>query len=338
MPHAAFYEGDRRIRQGECAPVPPKRGEAQLRVSHCGICGTDLHIFHGAMDARVSMPLVMGHEMSGEVQALGEGVYGFAKGDSVVVMPLAPCGNCPACAAGHSHICHNLDFLGIDTPGAFQSYWTVPAYTLHPVPAGLSLKHAAMIEPLAVAVHDVRLADVQAGDQVVVLGGGPIGMLVALVARQAGADVIVSEINPYRVDMARQLGFEALNPSEDDLRAAVMRRTKDAGADIVFEVSGSQAGASIMTELLRTRGLAVVVAIFAQQPKLDLFRFFWRELRLQGVRVYESQDFSAALDLAASGALPLDELITDVRPLSELRSGFEDMDKGGRVMKILLEI
>ena len=338
MPIAAFYEGDRRIRQGECAPAPPKPGEAQLRVSHCGICGTDLHIFHGAMDARVSMPLVMGHEMSGEVQALGEGVDGFAQGDPVVVMPLAPCGNCPACAAGHSHICHNLDFLGIDTPGAFQSYWTVPAYTLHPVPAGLSLKHAAMIEPLAVAVHDVRLADVQAGDQVVVLGGGPIGMLVALVARQAGADVIVSEINPYRVDMARQLGFEAVNPQEDDLHAAVMRRTKGAGADIVFEVSGSQAGASIMTELLRTRGLAVIVAIFAQQPKLDLFRFFWRELRLQGVRVYESQDFSAALDLAASGALPLDELITDVRPLSELRSGFEDMDKGGRVMKILLEV
>ena len=202
----------------------------------------------------------------------------------------------------------------------------------------MSLQHGALIEPLAVAVHDVRLADVQAGDQVVVLGGGPIGMLVALVARQRGANVIVSEINPYRVALARRLGMEAVNPNEQDLVELVMRRTNSAGADIVFEVSGSQAGAAIMTELLRTRGLAVIVAIFARKPEIDLFRLFWRELRLQGVRVYESQDFSAAIELAASAELPLDELITDIRPLSALQSGFEAMDSGGQVMKILLEL
>lgn len=338
MAQAAYYDGERKIRLGVGKPVDPGAGEAQLQVSHCGICGTDLHIFHGAMDARVKMPLVMGHEMSATVSKLGAGVEDFDLGDRVVVMPLAPCGNCPACVAGHSHICHNLDFLGIDTPGAFQNYWTVPAYTLHRIPANLSLKHAALIEPLAVACHDVRLAEVQAGDEVVVLGGGPIGMLVALVARHAGAEVIVSEINPYRVALARSIGLEAVNPRETDLVELVMRRTKGKGAEIVFEVSGSQAGADIMTELLRTRGLAVVVAIFAQKPKIDLFRFFWRELRLKGVRVYESQDFAAAIALAAEGALPLDELITDIRPLSALRSGFEDMEKGGQVMKILLEI
>ena len=338
MAFAAYYEGERSIRYGEATAVAPGAGEVQLKISHCGICGTDLHIFHGAMDARVTMPLVMGHEMSATVQRLGAGVEGFSPGDKVVVMPLAPCGDCPACAVGHGHICHKLNFLGIDTPGAFQSYWTVPAYTLHKMPEQLSLKHGALIEPLAVACHDVRLAEVKAGDQVVVLGGGPIGMLVALVARQAGAEVLVSEINPYRVALAKRLGLDVINPREDDLVKLVLERTKGAGADIVFEVSGSQAGATVMTELLRTRGLAVVVAIFAQQPKIDLFRFFWRELRLQGVRVYESEDFEAAIALAALGALPLDDLITDIRPLSELRSGFEDMEKGGQVMKILLEI
>ncbi len=338
MAQAAYYEGNRTIRHGRGEMVAPEAGEVQLKISHCGICGTDLHIFHGAMDARVDMPLVMGHEMSATVHEVGEGVDDYATGDKVVVMPLAPCGNCPACAAGHSHICHNLNFLGIDTPGAFQSYWTVPAYTLHRMPAQLSLAHGALIEPLAVACHDVRLADVKRGDQVVVIGGGPIGMLVALVAQQAGADVIVSEINPYRVDLANRLGLRAIDPSATDLLDLVMQQTDGAGADIVFEVSGSQAGATIMTELLRTRGLAVIVAIFAQQPKIDLFRFFWRELRLKGVRVYESEDFEAAIDVAASGALPLDELITDIRPLSALQSGFEDMDQGGRVMKILLEL
>ncbi|MDE2853228.1 MAG: alcohol dehydrogenase catalytic domain-containing protein [Chloroflexota bacterium] len=338
MAQAAYYEGNRSIRLGAGELVDPGPGEVQLKVSHCGICGTDLHIFHGAMDARVKMPLVMGHEMSATVHKLGAGVDGFALGDPVVVLPLAPCKECPACAAGHGHVCHNLNFLGIDTPGAFQSYWTVPTYTLHRMPSNLALKHGAMIEPLAVACHDVRLAEVRPGDHVAVLGGGPIGMLVALAARHAGADVIVSEINPYRVELAAKLGLEAYNPNETDLVNEVMRRTKGAGADIVFEVSGSQAGAALMTDLLRVRGLAVIVAIFAQKPQIDLFRFFWRELRLQGVRVYEPQDFADAIALAASGALPLNDLITDIRPLSALRSGFDDMEKGGRVMKILLEI
>lgn len=338
MTQAAFYEGNRKIRIGRHDPAAPGYGEVQLKVSHCGICGTDLHIFHGAMDKRVAMPQVLGHEMSGTVHRLGEAVEHFRIGDRAAVMPLVSCGACPACAAGHQHICHHLKFLGIDTPGAFQTYWTVPASTVCRLPDSLSLKHGALIEPLAVACHDVRLAAVKEGDQVVVLGGGPIGMLVALVAQQAGADVILSEINPYRVELARSLNMEAINPREADLTALVMQKTHHAGADIVFEVSGSPAGASIMTELLRTRGLAVVVAIFAQAPKIDLFRFFWRELRLQGVRVYEPQDFTDAIALAASGKLPLDELITDLRPLSALKSGFEDMEKGGQVMKILLEI
>ena len=338
MAQATFYEGNRTIRVGENEPIEPGPGEVQLRVSHCGICGTDLHIFHGAMDGRVTMPAVLGHEMSGSIHRVGPDVDGFAIGERVVVMPLGPCDDCPACAAGHRHICHNLNFLGIDTPGAFQSFWTVPAATLHRLPANLSLKHGALIEPLAVACHDVRLANVKPGDQVVVLGGGPIGLLVALVAKQYGGEVTVSEINPYRVTLARDLGLATVNPQEVDLVKLVMEETKGAGADIVFEVSGSQAGATVMTELLRTRGLAVVVAIFAQKPEIDLFRFFWRELRLKGVRVYESRDFADAIALAATGDLPIDKLITDIRPLSALKSGFEDMERGGQVMKILLEL
>jgi (R,R)-butanediol dehydrogenase / meso-butanediol dehydrogenase / diacetyl reductase len=338
MTQAAFYEGERQIRIGESNSVAPKAKEVQIKVSHGGICGTDLHIFHGAMDQRVEMPQILGHEMSGTIHAIGDDVEGLSIGDKVTVIPLDPCGDCPACEVGHSHICHNLKFLGIDTPGAFQSFWTVPSHTIHPLPDNLSLKHGALIEPLAVACHDVRLGEVKTGDYVVVLGGGPIGMLVALVAKEAGAKVLVSEINPYRVELAKKLGIEAVNPQETDLVGLVMEQTDGAGADIVFEVSGSQAGANIMTDLLRTRGLAVVVAIFAKAPQIDLFRFFWRELRLKGVRVYESQDFEQAIALAASGNLPLDELITDVRPLEGLKSGFEDMEKGSEVMKILLEV
>jgi (R,R)-butanediol dehydrogenase/meso-butanediol dehydrogenase/diacetyl reductase len=335
---AAFYNGNQTITVGECTPVPPEAGQVQLKISHCGICGTDLHIYHGAMDKRVHLPQIMGHETSGTVAALGAGVEGFTIGDPVAVMPLNPCNECPACQAGHSHICQNLKFLGIDTPGAFQSYWTVPAHTLHRLPDNLSLIHGAMIEPLAVACHDVRLGEVEADDYVVVLGGGPIGILIALVARQVGARVLVSEINPFRLALASELGLDALNPLESDLPQYVNEQSKGAGADVVFEVTASPAAAAVMTQLPRTRGRIMVVGIFSQPPQVDLFRFFWRELQLFGARVYEYQDFEKAIQLAAAGAIPLEKIITDVRPLEQLETGFKQMESGGQVMKILLEV
>lgn len=336
--HAAFYQGNQTITISKCTPVEPGPGQVQLKVSHVGICGTDLHIFHGVMDHRVTFPQIMGHEVSGTVAAIGPDVTGFALDDPVAVMPLDPCGHCPACEAGHSHICQNLKFLGIDTPGAFQSYWTVPAHTLHRLPANLPMTHAAMIEPLAVACHDVRLGQVQPGEYAVVLGGGPIGILIALVAKQAGARVLVSEINPFRLELARQLGLDAIDPRQADLPAYVTEQTGEAGADVVFEVTASPVGAEVMTQLPRTRGRIVVVGIFGQPPKVDLFRFFWRELRLFGARVYEHQDFARAIELAAEGAIPLDRIITDIRPLDQLEAGFRQMEGGGRVMKILLEV
>jgi len=334
---AAYYEGRETIRVGECAPVQPAAGQVQIRVSHCGICGTDLHIFHGKMDHRVRVPQVFGHEMSGTLVAAGEGVESFAPGDRVTVRPLDPCGSCPACKAGHSHICQKLKFIGIDVPGAMQGLWTVPAHTLHRLPASLSFEQAALIEPVAVACHDVRLGEVKAGDYAVVQGGGPIGMLVALVARQQGARVVVTEVNPFRIQLAGELGLEVVDPRETDVVKLVDEQTGGAGADVVFEVSGSQAGAELMTKLPRTRGRIVIVAIFGEQPKVDLFRFFWRELRLCGARVYEPHDFDRAIALADSGTLPLERLITNVYPLEGLETGLRQMERGGSVMKVLVK-
>ena len=334
---AAFYAGDRTITLGACTPVDPRPGQVRIQVSHCGICGTDLHIYHGAMDQRVQMPAILGHEMAGTIEAVGDGVEDWSTGDRVTVMPLDPCGNCPACAAGHSHICQDLNFMGIDSPGAFQACWTVGTETLLRLRAELSLAHGALIEPLAVACHDVRLGEVKPGENIVVIGGGPIGMLNALVAQHAGGNVLVSEVNPFRVDLANKLGLEAVNPTETDLVKLVNERTGGAGAHAVFEVSGSQAGASVMTDLPRTRGCIIVVAIFAKKPEIDLFRFFWRELRLCGARVYERRDFAKAIELAASGELPIDSLITETTSLDHLGDGFAKMTEGGECMKILID-
>lgn len=333
---AAFYEGNHNITTGACTPVPPGEGQVQIKVSHCGICGTDLHIFHGRMDHRVKMPQIIGHEMSGTVQAVGSGVSDWKPGDRVTVRPLDHCGKCPACEAGHSHICMNLKFIGIDSPGAMQELWTVPAHTLHRLPENLSFEQAALIEPMAVACHDVRLGEVKAGEFCVVLGGGPIGLLIGLVAKAEGARVLVSEVNPYRVELAKSLGLEAVDPRSVDLPAFVAEHTGGAGADVVFEVAGVNAAAEVMTKLPRTRGRIVMVAIHSQPTPVDLFRFFWRELRLIGARVYEGQDFDKAIALAADGNLPLDRVITKVVPLEGLAGAFHEMDSGAEVMKILV--
>ncbi|HWB86993.1 MAG TPA: alcohol dehydrogenase catalytic domain-containing protein [Bryobacteraceae bacterium] len=333
---AAYYEGNQTIRVGPCVPESPAAGQVQIRVEYCGICGTDLHLFHGAMAHRLRFPHVMGHEMSGVIAAVGEGVSGFRAGDRVTMRPLDPCGECPACRAGHSHICQNLKFIGIDKPGALQGLWTVPAHTLHRLPDSLSLREAALVEPIAVACHDVRIGEVQAGDFVVVIGGGPIGALIALVAQTHGARVLLAEINPFRLALARGLGIETVNPKEADVVELVNQQTGGAGADVVFEVSGSAAGAEMMTKLPRARGRIVVVAIFAEPPKVDLFRFFWRELKLAGARVYEPEDFEAAIALAAGGKLPLEKLITTVVPLDRLEDGMRQMERGGDVMKVLV--
>jgi (R,R)-butanediol dehydrogenase/meso-butanediol dehydrogenase/diacetyl reductase len=333
---AAFFEGNQTISVGPCVPVEPGPGHVQIQVAYCGICGTDLHLFHGEMAHRLRLPHVMGHEMSGTIAAVGAGMDSYQPGDRVTVRPLDPCLDCPACRVGHRHICQNLKFIGIDTPGALQGLWTVPAHTLHRLPESLSLEHGAMVEPIAVACHDVRMGEVKAGDYAVVIGGGPIGVLIALVAQTRGARVRMAEVNPFRVRLARDLGIGAVNPREVDLFALVNEETFGAGADVVFEVSGSTAGVETMTRLPRTRGRIVVVAIFGDAPKVDLFRFFWRELKLTGARVYEPEDFEAAIGLAASRQLPLERLITNVVPLDGLADGLREMERGGEAMKILV--
>lgn len=334
---AAFYERNETIRLGDSPPVAPGPNEVQLQVAFCGICGTDLHIFHGKMDARVAASQIMGHELSGTVTAVGGNVGHVAPGDRVTVMPLHWCGNCPACAAGHTHICQNLKFLGIDTPGAFQGSWTVPARVVLPLPEQCSMKHGALIEPLAVACHDNRLGGVSEGDFVVVLGGGPIGALEAMVARQRGARVLVSEINAFRLGLLRDLGFEAVSPLETDLPTLVEERTGGAGADVVFEVTAHPAGAGMMTKLARTRGRIVVVGIFSEPPPIDLFRVFWRELRIIGARVYEKEDFQTAIDMVAAEVLPLERIISATFPLDQLEEGFRTLEQGGGTMKVLIQ-
>lgn len=323
MSTAATYLGNHAFGLAEAAAHAPAPGQVRIRVAFCGICGTDMHIFHGRMDARVKPPRIIGHEMSGTVEAIGDGVSGWSVGDHVTVRPLDSCGSCAACRAGHSHVCMNLKFIGIDSPGAFQGSWCVPARLLHRLPADLPLDRAALVEPIAVACHDVRRARLAAGEKAVVLGGGPIGVLVALVAQAAGAEVMVSEIDAGRRAFAASLGLQVI---ATDPVAAVEAWTGGAGADAVFECTAAPPCAELMTMLPRVRGRIVIVGIFSQPVPVDLFRFFWRELELVGARVYEAADFEQAIALVPH--LPLDRLITGRFPLSDIAGAFAAAPKG----------
>jgi len=338
MMKAAFYRGNRSFSVEQIEKPAPAADEICIRIAYCGICGTDMHVFHGNMDGRVGFERVIGHEMSGTVDSVGANISDVKPGQRVVVRPLDHCGNCPACDAGHEHICHNLKFLGLDTDGAMQEYWCVPAHTVHKLPDEIRMDHAALIEPVAVACHDVRLSRLKAGEDVVVIGGGPIGVLVAMVARDAGGKVVISEVNPHRLEIAGKLGFDTINPKQTDLAEAINSRTEGKGADVVFEVSGTQAGADAMTAIASTRGRIVMVAIHASKPQVDMFRFFWRELELVGVRVYEKEDYEKAISIIVNGGVDADTIITDVSALQDIQSAFDNLDSSPTALKSVIKV
>lgn len=333
---ATVYEGNKTFSIIEKEMESPRNGEVRIKVAYTGVCGTDVHIYHGMMDKRVSIPVTIGHEMSGTIDALGEGVSGFSIGEKVVVRPLDDRGVKPS-DKGFNHICENLKFIGIDSPGSMQQFWNVPAFTLHKLRPETDLKLAALIEPLSVAVHDVRLSGLQAGETAVVLGGGPIGLLVAMVAKETGAAVIVSEVNNNRITKAKELGLNAVNPTQIDLVDYVKQQTEGRRADVVFEVAGVQAALDIMTEVAGIRGRILMVAIHGQKKEVDLFKFFWKELKLIGARVYEKEDYEKAIELITANELPFEQMITDIQPLTKIQQVFENIDNNPDGMKVLMD-
>lgn len=334
---AAFYEGNKTftVRETEVKPVGAE--EVRINVAYCGICGSDVHIYHGNMDQRVNIPQVVGHEMSGVVDAVGESVTDFKPGDKIVVRPLDNRLEDES-DKGFGHIAKKLKFVGIDSEGALQQSWNVRAEWCHKLPEDIDLKKAALIEPLAVACHDVRRSGLKAGEFAVVLGGGPIGMLVAMVAKATGARVVISELNPTRIALAKELGIECVSPAEVDLVEYVERESNGAFADVVFEVAGVQPTVDIMTEIAGLRGRIVMVAIHAQPKPVNLFKFFWKELSLIGARVYEYEDYETAIEIASNDEMPIERLITAAKPIDEIQDLFEMIDNNPSGMKFMIEL
>src|SRR5687768_4048056 len=336
MIRASYYRRNRKFETGEAEMPRPGAGEALLRVRRVGICGTDLHIFQGHLDHRVPRGGIIGHETFADVVSAPDG-SGFREGDRVVVEPVQFCGQCRACRMGATYLCYQLKVLGVDVTGGMQEYWAVPAARLLKLPDSVSDHDAPLIEPLAVATHDVTRAEVKAGDRVVVFGGGPIGTLIALVSRHRGADVKVVEINPHRVEMLHRFGLAAIGPSED-VKAVVNGWTEGAGADIAFEVSGSPDAAALVTEVVRVWGTVAIIAIHSEPVPVHLYSLFARELKVHGSRLYTRSAWEEAIRLVATGAVDVGPLVSRVIPLDDLQHGMGEALGGGPVMKVLVQV
>jgi (R,R)-butanediol dehydrogenase / meso-butanediol dehydrogenase / diacetyl reductase len=330
------YLGARRLALDTAEAAPPPPGHVRVDVAYTGICDTDLHIFRGDMDGRIEPPQVIGHEMSGRIAQVGDGAGDWRPGDTVTVMPSVPCRDCPACRVGHTHICHRPVFLGVDAPGSLQNTWTVPVATLVRVPHDLRLDHAALAEPTAVAVHDVRRARVRPGEKALVVGGGPIGLLIAIVARRFGADVLMAEPDAFRRSVAEGLGLFALDPG-DGIAEVMARWTDGTGAAVAFEVSGAAAGVTTAVGALATRGRMVQGTGHPAPRDVSLHDFFWRELTLLGARLYDRGDFETAVGLIAEDEIPAGPLISRIEPLDRAAQAFEALESGAGVMKVLID-
>ena len=238
---------------------------------------------------------------------------------------------------GASYLCYQLKVLGVDLPGGMREYYPVGTEHLLKVPDALGDDAAAVIEPLAVATHDVTRAGVKRGDRVLVFGGGPIGTLIGLVCRERGAEVVVAEINDFRLGLLRTLGLPTLGPGHDPVKFA-NEWTDGVGVDVAFEVTGHPAAVRAITDVVRVWGTISIVAIHAEPMPVNLYQMFARELTMHGSRLYTRGAWEEAIRLAASGAVPLAPLVSRKIPLEALTEGMQAALGGAPVMKVLVEL
>jgi 2-desacetyl-2-hydroxyethyl bacteriochlorophyllide A dehydrogenase len=334
MMKAALWTGPETIEYTEIPRPKAGPGQALIKVAYGGICGTDMMIYLGK-HPRAKAPLVMSHEFSGTiVEADGDA---FRRGTPVAINPLLSCGHCYACTHGLPHVCATLGLVGIDVDGGFAEYCVVPLNTVRQVPASLPLAEAALVEPLAVAVHAVRVSDLKVGDVTAVLGAGPIGILTAQVARLAGArQVFISEQSPKRLAMARQLGFDVVDAREKSIADVVMAATNGVGVPVAFETAGVQPTITEVAKLVRIGGQILQVGMPKAPVMVDITSLEFKEIRSTPIRVYRDEDVEVAVAIAGARTLDLASPVTHILPLSELGKAMRIAHEATDACKILL--
>ena len=335
---AAVWYGRKDVRVVD-VPEPPTPGEGwvKVKVEWCGICGSDLHEYLAgpifipvsAPDALTGSqaPVILGHEFSGEVVEIGPGVKNVQVGDRVAPDACQVCWECYHCKRMNYNMCEKLAFTGLMTDGAFAEYVNVPAYTMYKIPDDMSYEAAAVIEPIAVGIHAVRMAPVIEGDIVVVLGAGTIGLATLQAAKAAGASkVYVIEMAKARKEYALNMGATAVfDPREVDVVAKIKELTDGLGADITFECIGNDKTAPLAIQLARKSGKVVMVGIFERESSLNFFEVVATEKQIIGSLAYNGE-FKTAIALMNDGRIQAEPMITGKIKLADIiEKGFEEL-------------
>jgi L-iditol 2-dehydrogenase len=333
------------------APVPsPGPGEALLRIQRIGVCGSDIHVFHGK-HPYTSYPVVQGHEFSALIEAVGPGVVNVKRGDKVTALPQLVCGECPPCLRGDEHICDVLKVQGFQAPGCAQQFWVTAADKIVKLPDSFSFEQGALVEPISVAVHALtRATNISApgsraphlaGRRVVVLGAGPIGNLVAQAARASGAEqILITDLSEHRLEIARRCGLaNTSNPSREGLKAAAHRVFGAQGFDLAFECVGVEATLTAATENLAKGGTLVVVGVFGERPRMDMGLVQDRELKVLGTLMYQRPDYELAVAWIASGDIVTEPLMSEHFPMDRYLDAYRHLDeKRDQTMKVFIDV
>jgi L-iditol 2-dehydrogenase len=309
-------------------PVPePGPGQVRIRVEAAGICGSDLHIYHGNIKFEVRPPVIMGHEFAGRIDRLGPGVEGLEPGMAVVSETAAYiCGVCEQCRHGSYNLCPERLIIGYVYDGCFARYVCVDAERVHRLPPQVSTLAGALCEPLAVVVHAVlEQGRVQAAETVAVTGPGAIGLLTAQVAAAAGATVVLcgTGADASRLALARELGIEhALNVESDDVQGTLAELTGGRGADVFFECAGAQPAAQMGLSLVKRGGRYVQVGLFGKPVSVDLELLAYKEIQATGAISSHRESWEKMLYLLGTGRVRTEPLISHRFALQDWREAF----------------
>jgi len=318
----------------------PKRTkqEALLKLLYGGICGSDLGSYKGTF-AYFSYPRVPGHEFSAEIIEIGKNDRGLKPGMVVTCNPYFNCGSCYSCKKGRVNACMHNETMGVQREGAFSEYITMPIDRIYDG-KGLDPKKLAMIEPFCIGLHGVRQADVKAGDKVLIVGTGTIGMMAALSAQKSGAEVYVSDIAPEKLIFAMGFGFKGsiLNDSPEHFQQQVAEATNGNGFDVVLEAVGSPSTFLDCVEAASFGGRMVLIGVGKQNVDFNFTLIQKKELQIRGSRNALKQDFLSLIDLVIQEDIPLEKFITNTYAFEDASKAFQDFAKSpGKTMKILLD-
>jgi 2-desacetyl-2-hydroxyethyl bacteriochlorophyllide A dehydrogenase len=320
-------------------PPKPGKGEVLLRIQRIGVCGSDVHVYHGK-HPYTGYPVVQGHEYSASVVMVGEGVNWLKPGDKVTSMPQIVCGECAPCLRGDYHICDKLRVEGFQAPGCAQELWVAQADKIVPLPDSFSYEQGALVEPVSVAVHSTSRAGDLKGKNVAVLGAGPIGNLVAQVARAAGANVLITDISEYRLDVARQCGLvNTSNAAVETLKQAADRVFGKEGFSIALECVGVEATMTAVVETIQKGGTIIVVGVFGEKPRIDVGLVQDRELNLRGTLMYQRPDYVKAVELIASGGVITEPLMSKHFAFDDYLQAYKFIDQArDKTMKVFIDV